>query len=352
MDWTPSTSPGAVQHFLKRKLSQSVGELPPCSLLPMISGTAAFASALAASTFAQLRLLGVSTGSAPPIPTLLGLGSVGAASVLSQWAAVGTYDALRRGRGLGSDSRTERRWLGSSVAKNYGQLGCNAHTLRVCALGLVAFKFLGGRFWSVSPSSYTHLGSFARASLPATMKYGTAKERAAIEKIGKTFGCHTCGSRMIFSRLPGSGVVKFHADHMPPKAVAEQMNHRWYRRMMGRTVRQRFYPQCVDCSNSQGGILASASNEMRRQMSSRRSMGTGLAKTDLKAAGGGRAAHFHGLRPRLHHVAGGVVAAVTVWDADEADILNGNLKRFESLQGVLIDIWMDVCCFVRDSWSI
>mmetsp|Transcript_23922 Transcript_23922/g.70603 ORF Transcript_23922/g.70603 Transcript_23922/m.70603 type:complete len:189 (+) Transcript_23922:802-1368(+) len=188
------------------------------------------------------------------------------------------------------------------------------------------------------------------------MKYGTAKERAAIERLGRSFGCHTCGSRMIFSRLPGSSAVRFHADHMPPKAVAEQMNRRWYRQALGQTVRQRFYPQCVSCSNEQGGILSSASNELRKHMASRNWMqrimgGAAGVAPNLKGAGGGRAAYFHGFSPRMHHIAGGVVAAVTVWDAEEEDVLDGNTRRFERLEDALMDRCSHAWYWVRDSLS-
>ena len=64
---------------------------------------------------------------------------------------------------------------------------------RARAEQLIADGFLGsrlcrccarGRFWRLSPSSLTSLGAFsdtARASLPATLKYASASERAAVK---------------------------------------------------------------------------------------------------------------------------------------------------------------------------
>lgn len=191
-----------------------------------------------------------------------------------------------------------------------------------CAVGLLAFKLLGGRFWAVAPSSYTHLGSFARFSIPATERYATTAERAALERIGRRWGCHTCGSHMLFRK----GIL-FHGDHMPPKSVAEQMNRRIWRRLAGIKVGFRFYPQCVDCSSMQGNLLASATRTLKE---ARR-----WAQPNLAFAGGGVHSYFHGLKFRLNHLAGAVVAATTVVAASEEDIQEGNGRRFKQLQDQL-----------------
>ena len=182
---------------------------------------------------------------------------------------------------------------------------------------MVSFKLLGGRFWAVAPSSYTHLGSFARFSLPATENYATPSQRMALERLGRWVGCHTCGSRMLFRKAP-----RFHGDHMPPKVVAQQMNRRWFRKIMGTQVQFRFYPQCVECSNLQGSILSSAAGSR-----------TSVWKTpNLQQAGGGKLARFHGLRFRSFHLAGAVIAAITVVDATDANIAQGNRRRYRQLQ--------------------
>jgi hypothetical protein len=190
-----------------------------------------------------------------------------------------------------------------------------------CALGLLTFKLMGGRFWAISPSSYTNLGSFARPklSIAATERYATTSQRAAVERIGRAMGCHTCGSRMIFTRT-ADAAVKFHGDHMPPKSVANQMNQQWIRKWLGRPVSFRLFPQCVPCSNTQGGILSKASNLLMTQ------------RTNLSGAGGGSQAYFHGFSPRPNHLAGGAIAAVAVVGAAEEDIMDRNRWRYASLQ--------------------
>jgi hypothetical protein len=43
-------------------------------------------------------------------------------------------------------------------------------------------------------------------------------------------------------------------------------------------------------------------------------------------------AHFHGLRFRMNHLAGGVLAGATVVGATNKDIAKGNPKRFQNMQ--------------------
>ena len=52
----------------------------------------------------------------------------------------------------------------------------------------------------------------------------------------------------------------------------------------------------------------------------------------MKDAGGGQAAHFHGFRPRINHLVGGVLAAATVAGASDTEIAHGNSKRLELWQ--------------------
>ena len=67
----------------------------PRETWPIVSGVAAFGSTLAVATFGQLKLLGVSTGTRPPmIPSTLGVVSVCAASVASHHAAMAAHRSL------------------------------------------------------------------------------------------------------------------------------------------------------------------------------------------------------------------------------------------------------------------
>lgn len=330
------------------------------TVLPtFIAGTFSFYSTLALSTLLQGRMLRISTGTMPPIPTVAGLTSVAAGALVAHGTSVimtswrmqknnnnyfGSTRHVLWAQQQQSSAITPDIDLDQAVARLQSgmqrirhdlhnlsdALACHpGHAVRIAALALVTFKLLGGRFWSISPSSYTNLGSFARVShsLPAKMGYATPSQRRIIEAVGRRWGCHTCGSRMLLSRTKDG--VKFHADHMPPRSVADRLNSKLWRRILRRKVKQRFYPQCVGCSNVQGGILSKATSNGGVKV---------LGARNLAASGGGSVAYNHGLRPRMHHVAGGFVAAATVWNADEREVVaNGNAKRFCTIQDMIQD---------------
>ena len=212
---------------------------------------------------------------------------------------------------------------------------------------MLTFRLLGGRFWAIAPSSYTNLGSFKRWSIPCGSKYASSTERALIERMGRKWGCHTCGSRMLFGRV---GKHKFVGDHMPPKSVAEAMNNTWIRRWgILKKVQYRFYPQCFNCSQTQGSILSKASQEVSKKSSPSilPSFFAGNKVCTLKNAGGGRMAYYHGLRFRINHLTGGVLAATTVVDATNEQIQTKNQKRFEKLQYKLNDIMKQSLPFIN-----
>jgi hypothetical protein len=103
--------------------------------------------------------------------------------------------------------------------------------------------------------------------------------------------------------------------------------------MLNHKVKFRFYPQCVDCSNVQGGILSFA---------------VGNNSNHLAGAGGGKLAKFHGLRFRPFSLAGGVIAAVTVVDATDSDIAQGNRRRYRKMQDQLESLSRDAYTFCRN----
>ena len=225
------------------------------------------------------------------------------------------------------------------------------HVVRICVVGCLAFFVLGGRAWAIAPSSYTHVGSYARVSLPATANYATSAKRIQLERLGRRYGCHTCGTKRrgtrVLSRMfgkspfssstsssllpsflssskkaptPTTPVVHFVGDHMPPKSVAEQANRRWWRHAwLWGPVKYRFYPQCVDCSRQQGAILTEATQQLKKTQSTTWWWLGGRRLPSLASAGGGRKAYFHGHQPRWNHATGSVLGAMVSWVAAQED---------------------------------
>ena len=298
-------------------------------LIPTFVGAFAFGSTLATSTLIQQRLLRISTGTRPRfIPSSVGILSVSAASLASHYGAIYSYGATtsKKETKIVDQFKSYKNIVATSIEPTLDM----RHSLRVAFVGLIVFKLMAGRFWAVAPSSFTSLGSFARASLPASSNsYASSSQRAAIERIGSLSGCHTCGSRMMFSI---GKKVSFHADHMPPNAVVKQMNENWFRKKTGMFVKQRFYPQCTNCSGIQGGILASASNELKKFKSTNSFAKLSAKKPNLWRSGGGKLAHFHGLRFRISHLTGAVIAGLTVYDATPKEIEDGNKSRFSYIE--------------------
>ena len=212
-----------VGHVKSVNLLQHVSNMP---ILPTMAGTLSFTATLSLSTFLQSKVLRASTGTTKPIPSILGLGSVAIASLLSHLVSIQAYAYQQQLNTIWSSDDYSLSFINNSLLRlpdsfsyidpffNGGSSSGYinqyyfdflpndldlSHMLRVIVVGLIAFKGLGGRFWSVSPSSFTHLGSFARRmrSLPATDAYATKAQRKVINELGKTFGCHTCGDRMI-----------------------------------------------------------------------------------------------------------------------------------------------------------
>lgn len=81
-------------------------------------------------------------------------------------------------------------------------------------------------------------GPFAKKSIPARSKDKTftKEEREQINKIGRTDGCHTCGSKD-----PGTKSGDFIPDHQPSSALVPD------------GTPQELLPHCKGCSTKQGG---------------------------------------------------------------------------------------------------
>jgi RHS repeat-associated protein len=147
--------------------------------------------------------------------------------------ASGAADVLRLGNGTAAaiDSAKQGDYLGA--AANLAQDGGRAATviLTVTAIGARANAPTGD---TLQP------GPHADGSVPASGTRITTAERAQVNQIGNSSGCHSCGASS-----PGTKSGNFVGDHQPPTALAK-----------GRP--QSLYPQCLNCSRVQGGQTTAA----------------------------------------------------------------------------------------------
>ena len=327
---------------------------PPRMMVTILSGWTTFSASLAVSTWIQQRFVKVTTATLAPIPTLCGIVSVTMASLASHHVALTTgrqqrndYNSYHQPSSTTTTSTTTKHWnthnrMTTHTANqdddilDLKYMTLPLSTIRICCLGLFTFVCLGGRFWAIAPSSYTHLGSFARgtSSLQATHRYATTSERAVIDKLGRRFwplgggGCHTCGTHMWFA---SRRVYQFVGDHMPPKSVAVRLNNRWYRKLFNKQVSYRFYPQCKHCSNMQGTILSQAVIRATASSSSRKSLvGHGLSLSRAPS-------YFHGHKLRWNHWTGAVLGYMvtpTTSDNDNDTNMDGQY-RYRQYQQIL-----------------
>ena len=162
---------------------------------------------------------------------------------------------------------------------------------RSAACGAVVFLALGGAPRSLAPSHVSSVGAFGRraGSLPASHNYATTAQRDLLNGFGRRFGCHTCG----VSRGP------FIADHQPPLKLAKLRDGRWFR--FGRTTAQRFYPQCVACSQAQAVAVRTMSADVKYHLAALRPFHfSGLFAAPLsRLARGGPGPDFEALRKAI-----------------------------------------------------
>lgn len=90
-------------------------------------------------------------------------------------------------------------------------------------------------------------GPYARESIPArgSNRDFTPGERQEINRIGREYGCHTCGARR-----PGTNSGNYVPDHQPPTGLNRL------------ELPQRLFPHCLSCSREQG--LGIAREKWRR----------------------------------------------------------------------------------------
>ena len=94
---------------------------------------------------------------------------------------------------------------------------------------------------TVAAGSLLQPGSNAGEGTPTAGGRPTAGERAAVNAEGAETGCHSCGATD-----PGTKSGNFVPDHQPPTAMNPAGGE------------QKLYPQCINCSNAQGGQVSAA----------------------------------------------------------------------------------------------
>ena len=201
-------------------------------------GAITFPSLLAASQILVFRPLRISYRAGSITSPLLGLASVTLAGCGATLAALKTVSVV------------QQRLSSSDVDLS---LSRSDVLISTCA-SVVIFRALGGRFGAVLPSNLIRPGVFAVEWIPALneSQAASAGEREVVKSLGAKHGCHSCGRKRS---------IDFVSDHQPPSRLLG--NHKNGKMRLGEAdpFLQRFYPQCVRCSNVQGGLLAANGNK-------------------------------------------------------------------------------------------
>ncbi|HJR75240.1 MAG TPA: hypothetical protein VJ806_16570 [Luteimonas sp.] len=181
------------------------------------------------------------------------------------------FDSISREAGtyLKTPPPSDKDWLGPAIGVSLAVVAAPAVAYGAAELGVVAFahpatanavangimeagagEALGGASLAATAgaaASTLKPGPFAAESISARSAAQTfnSGERAAVNKIGQTTGCHTCGTTN-----PGTKSGNFVPDHQPVSSL----------NAIG--APQKLYPQCLTCSRQQG---LEAARELRRK---------------------------------------------------------------------------------------
>ena len=123
--------------------------------------------------------------------------------------------------------------------------------------------------------AYTHLGSFTAPSGRFPPRKTTPQPRNDksfknwVDALAVIHVVLRGSPSRYLGRLFKSTGVEFVGDHMQPKSVADQLNQRFYRRLLNFKVSFRFYPQCTVCSDRQGALLSQATAALRKHQTER-----------------------------------------------------------------------------------
>lgn len=192
-----------------------------------LGGALAFPLALGLGQLAVFKPLRVTCSS--PLASVYGGVSVLAAGCVASATAIQALSLSHHWK----NSRHSTQADSSELTVEFGVQELLASTVASAIL----FRALGGRFSSVLPSHLLKPGAFAREGIPVRATQSTEIQRHIIRELGKSHGCHSCGTR---------GVKQFHADHQPPNKLHSGRKE----------TTQKLYPQCVKCSNLQGSLLS------------------------------------------------------------------------------------------------
>jgi hypothetical protein len=225
-------------------------------------GAAALAGGITSAATPFFKGLGFAGGLVANA-VLGGLASVAGGGKFANGAITGAFGYLFNACGA-QFGCTGVGLLSGAGAGATAALGCDVVTVGVCAFGnpliVAGGAFVGGtiglaadavdavRSWlagtifaSSSPNVPPSVGPgpYAGTPIPAgPSSTPTAEQQGEINAEGDANGCHTCGTTD-----PGTKSGNWVGDHQPPTALNPPGNPQVY------------YPQCLSCSNAQGGLV-------------------------------------------------------------------------------------------------
>lgn len=146
-----------------------------------------------------------------------------------------SYSAMRRA--LRDVREVDRNWKPNAQAYSTVEGLISANRGIELEARFRLFQLLGTR---------AELGPYAREWIPApsTNRRLSRFEQREVDRLGRKWGCHRCGSTD-----PNSTSGSFIGDHQVPKSIGTPT---------------RIYPHCAHCSASQGGLIGNFRRRMIR----------------------------------------------------------------------------------------
>jgi Zn finger protein HypA/HybF involved in hydrogenase expression len=118
-------------------------------------------------------------------------------------------------------------------------------------VGLFWFRLVGGNPKIVLPADLCAKGPFAKDAVAVVRDASVnAAQKLNVQKIGRKFGCHSCGRFLRFWEK------RFIADHIPPTKLKAK-----YEGVDSFHV-QKLYPHCPTCATRQGNAVATGKKRL------------------------------------------------------------------------------------------